>query len=79
MLKSCKIATSLEGARDSLSVPIRLLVAVLTEPLNTTHSRLPFTQHTPKQVIQPTEVHFSLLPLHGPYLRHSSPMLTYGI
>jgi hypothetical protein len=68
LLKSCKVITTLEGVRDPLSVPIRLLATILSEPLNTIHNRLPITKHTFKQATPPTKVNLSYLPLLLPYL-----------
>jgi hypothetical protein len=48
ILESCKSIPTFAGSTTSLSVPIRLLAAVLIEPLDIIHNRLPTTHLTTK-------------------------------
>jgi hypothetical protein len=79
LLKSCKSMSTLEGASDSLSIPIRLLAAVLTEPLDTIHNRLPTSHPTIKHVSPPTNIHPSRILLLLPHLPRSLTTLATGL
>jgi hypothetical protein len=72
LFKPHKYISTLDGASDSLSVPIRLLAAVLTELLDTIHNRvMPITHPTVKYATPPTTIHPSWIALPIGYLERS--------
>ena len=68
ILKSSQSISKLTGSDTSLTIPVRLLAAILTEPTDTIHNRLPVTNLNIKQASLPTTLHPSWIPLLNPHL-----------